>query len=148
MITQKFNWSLLCVAVSASLTISVSAFAQENEETNNQEREGIEQIVVTGSVAGRSQIESAISVTSIDDEVLRNFKPNSEVEMFRLLPGIQANGNNVPEGMQKLQCVAYRLQLPVRLLYSYRRMVCLRSYLVIMTTGQDLVPLKFSSLTF
>jgi hypothetical protein len=98
MITQKFNRSLVSAAVTASLTFSVSTFAQENEETKIVEKEGIEQIVVTGSVAGRSQIESAISVTSVDDEVIRNFKPNSEVEMFRLLPGIQANGNNGPGG--------------------------------------------------
>ena len=85
-------------AAITSVMIGVSFSAVAADETTAPEEDAFETIVVTGTVGGRSQIESAIAVTSIDDEVIQNFKPNSEVELFRLIPGIQANGGNGPGG--------------------------------------------------
>lgn len=92
---NTFKLSLVSAAVATSMGLSMSVQA---EDASTKEKEGFEQIVITGSAAGRSQIESAVAVTSIDDEVIRNFKPNSEVELFRLIPGIQTDGNNGPGG--------------------------------------------------
>ena len=87
----------LTVAISTAIMgLSINAYAADEEAKPDDN--AFEQIVVTGSVGGRTQIESAIAVTSIDDEVIQNFKPNSEVELFRLIPGIQANGGNGPGG--------------------------------------------------
>ncbi len=79
-------------AAITSVMLGVSYTAVAADETKTPEEDAFETIVVTGTVGGRTQIESAVAVTSIDDEVIQNFKPNSEVELFRLIPGIQANG--------------------------------------------------------
>ena len=92
-----FYKNKLTVAISTAIMgLSINAYAADEEAKPDDN--AFEQIVVTGSVGGRTQIESAIAVTSIDDEVIQNFKPNSEVELFRLIPGIQANGGNGPGG--------------------------------------------------
>ena len=85
-------------AAITSVMLGVSYTAVAADETKTPEDDTFETIVVTGTVGGRTQIESAVAVTSIDDEVIQNFKPNSEVELFRLIPGIQANGGNGPGG--------------------------------------------------
>lgn len=94
----NFKKSQLTIAISAAVFgISLSATAAESEEPKKKE-DSLDKIVITGSAVGRTQLESAVAVTSIDDEVIQNFKPNSEVELFRLIPGIQANGGNGPGG--------------------------------------------------
>ena len=97
-------------ATITSVMLGVSFTAAAADETKTPEDDAFETIVVTGTVGGRTQIESAVAVTSIDDEVIQNFKPNSEVELFRLIPGIQANGGNGPGG----RVLPHRQPLPGR----------------------------------
>ncbi len=84
--------SLTALAV-ASLLAS-PAFAQDAAE----DTDGLNEIVVTASGGDKTQLNSAISVTSIDADVIQNFKPASESEIYRLIPGIQAAGTAGPGG--------------------------------------------------
>lgn len=86
----------LCVA----LPMSTTAFAQdaESDAAGDEDPSGLNVIVVTASAGNQTQIESSISVTSIDDSIIQNFQPASEAEIFRLLPGIQTPGTSGPGG--------------------------------------------------
>lgn len=79
------------LVASTALVGSVPSFAQEAKGQ-------LEEVVVTASVAGKSQIESAVSVTSIDQDIINDFKPASEGDLFRLIPGIQTPGTAGPGG--------------------------------------------------
>ena len=48
--------------------------------------------------ATRTQLNSSISVTSIAAETIEQFKPSSEAEIFRMIPGIQVAGTSGPGG--------------------------------------------------
>ncbi|MCG8441279.1 MAG: TonB-dependent receptor plug domain-containing protein, partial [Caulobacterales bacterium] len=75
------------------------AGAQEADaETEGGGERALEQIVVTGTATGRSQIESAVAVTNVSYETIAQFQPTSEAELFRLLPGIQVSGTVGPGG--------------------------------------------------
>lgn len=93
--SNKFTYNAIALAISASLT-TTQVMAEEVESVEADT--GIERIVVTGFVAGRSQIESAIAVTSVDSEQIENFQPSSESEVFRMIPGIQVAGTSGPGG--------------------------------------------------
>lgn len=58
----------------------------------------LDEIVVTASAGGRSRIASAISVSSVDARLIEAFRPSSEAELYRLLPGIQVAGTAGPGG--------------------------------------------------
>lgn len=75
-----------------------STAATEAASTEKAETEAFETILVTGSVPGRTQIESAIAVTSVDAEMIKDFQPSSEAEVFRMIPGIQVAGTAGPGG--------------------------------------------------
>jgi outer membrane receptor protein involved in Fe transport len=76
-------------------SLSGNAFAQDAE---SEETSALDEIVVTASSGNRTQLNSAVAVTSIDADLVENFKPNSEAEVFRLIPGIQASGTSGPGG--------------------------------------------------
>ncbi len=83
------------LAALAAATMFVSpAFAQEAEEENV----GLEEIVVTASGGDKNQLNTALSVTSVASDVIQNFQPASESEIYRLIPGIQAAGTAGPGG--------------------------------------------------
>ncbi|MEM9316388.1 MAG: TonB-dependent receptor [Pseudomonadota bacterium] len=81
------------IAMLAALEAGNLAYAQES-----QERPLLEEVVVTGTVAGRSQIESAVAVTQVSGDLIQEFQPISEADLFRLLPGIQTAGTVGPGG--------------------------------------------------
>lgn len=83
----------------ATLSLSVQTLAQETQTLDTEKsNEVFEQIVVTGSPGGRTQIESAVAVTSLDSEMIQDFQPSSESEIFRMIPGIQVAGTAGPGG--------------------------------------------------
>lgn len=92
------------LALGATVPLATTAFAQEvdDQETGpgdmDYAADGLDVIVVTASAGNQRQIESSISVTSVDDEIIQNFQPASEAEIFRLLPGIQTPGTSGPGG--------------------------------------------------
>lgn len=58
----------------------------------------LEEVVVTASAGNKSQLESAISVSSVTADMVRDFQPSSETEVFRMIPGIQVSGTAGPGG--------------------------------------------------
>jgi outer membrane receptor protein involved in Fe transport len=80
---------------------AVPAYAQEDTtaaEEGADEYEGLDAIVVTASGRDQTKLESSISVTSIDSQMIQDFQPSSEAEVFKLLPGIQVPGTSGPGG--------------------------------------------------
>ena len=105
---QKLSIALRQVLLAASILAAGPLMAQTREAANaqaaapdaaaNEQKEKLETIVVTGSSVGRSQIESAMEVTSVDAELIKDFQPSSEAEVFRMIPGIQVAGTSGPGG--------------------------------------------------
>ena len=89
----------LCVSPLA-LVVALPAFAQSTDDATSAtaEEDTLNQIVVTASSGNRAAIDSAVSVTSIDADIIENFKPQSESEIYRLIPGIQTAGTAGPGG--------------------------------------------------
>ncbi len=84
------------VALGLALIAAVPAFAQNTAPADD--TGGLDEIVVTASGGDRTLIDSAIAVTSVSAETIANFKPTSESEIYRLIPGIQAAGTAGPGG--------------------------------------------------
>jgi outer membrane receptor protein involved in Fe transport len=93
--------SVVSLTAIALLSIATPAFAQEaaaDEATEEDEFAGLDAIVVTASGRDRTQIETSVSVTSLDAQMIQDFQPSSEAEVFKLLPGIQVPGTSGPGG--------------------------------------------------
>jgi outer membrane receptor protein involved in Fe transport len=86
-------FSLAVFAVSA-----VPALAQTAAAAPAAEEEDAGQIVVTASGGDKRQLDTSVSVTSVDAELIAQFKPSSEAEIFRMIPGIQVPGTSGPGG--------------------------------------------------
>ncbi len=84
------------LALGVALPFSTIAAAQEADaaDATDADASGLDIIVVTASGGNQTQMESSISVTSLDDSLIQNFQPSSEAEIFRLLPGIQTPGTS------------------------------------------------------
>ena len=48
-------------------------------------------IVVTASTGTKSKLDSSVSISSVDAAIINNFRPTSEGDLLRLLPGLQPN---------------------------------------------------------
>ncbi len=48
-------------------------------------------IVVTASVGNKTKLDSSVSISSVDAGVIKDFHPQSEGDLLRLLPGLQPN---------------------------------------------------------
>ena len=97
------GWGTKQLALSSVATLVLAAglaqtaVAQDAESEPTEDRV-LNKVVVTGTVSGKSQIESAVAVTNVDSDVIEQFQPSSESELFRLLPGIQVAGTVGPGG--------------------------------------------------
>ena len=81
-------------AIAAAALFVQPAHAQAADEGDA----GLDEIVVTASSRDKTQLNSSISVTSVSADLIQNFKPSSEAEVFRLIPGIQVPGTSGPGG--------------------------------------------------
>ena len=86
------------IALGLSLLIAAPALAQTPAAAPAEDTGALDEIVVTASGGDRTLIDSAIAVTSVSAETIANFKPTSESEIYRLIPGIQAAGTAGPGG--------------------------------------------------
>ncbi|WP_017446605.1 TonB-dependent receptor [Gayadomonas joobiniege] len=93
---KTFKYSL--IALSINSVFAAGALAQDAQKTDEKAESDFETIVVTGSPGGRTQIESAMAVTSVDADMIKDFQPSSESEVFRMIPGIQVSGTAGPGG--------------------------------------------------
>jgi outer membrane receptor protein involved in Fe transport len=88
-----------CVSLASLAVMGLSAVpALAQDAAAAEEATGLDEIVVTASGGNRSRLDSAVAVTSVDASLIDNFKPASESEIFRLIPGIQAAGTAGPGG--------------------------------------------------
>ncbi|WP_439386450.1 TonB-dependent receptor domain-containing protein [Ideonella sp. YS5] len=58
----------------------------------------LERIVVTTASMARSKLRSSLSVTTIDDDLVRAMNPQTQAEVLRLIPGMIDQGGNGPGG--------------------------------------------------
>lgn len=93
--------SVASLTAIAMLSVAAPAYAQDEAapaEEAADEYDGLEAIVVTASGRDQTQIESSVSVTSLNADLIQDFQPSSEAEVFKLLPGIQVPGTSGPGG--------------------------------------------------
>ena len=92
--------SCASLAAIATMALAVPAFAQDTAPAADtaEEGTGLDEIVVTASGKDKTQLNSSVSVTSVSAELIENFKPSSEAEIFRMIPGIQVAGTAGPAG--------------------------------------------------
>ncbi len=81
-------------ATLAMIAAAAPAFAADETNANS----GLDEIVVTASGRDKTQLNSSVSVTSVNAELIQDFKPSSEAEVFRMIPGIQVAGTSGPGG--------------------------------------------------
>ena len=72
--------------------------AQDEAAASEEEVGMLDEIVVTASGRDQTKIESSISVTSVNAQMIQDFQPSSEAEVFRMIPGIQVPGTSGPGG--------------------------------------------------
>ncbi len=84
------------MSLAAMSMVAAPAFAQEAPA--DESAAGLDEIVVTASGRDKSRLDSAVSVTSVDAQLVDAFKPSSEAEVFRMIPGIQVPGTSGPGG--------------------------------------------------
>ena len=77
------------MSIVAMSLIAMPAFAQDAPATADEEVTGLDEIVVTASGKDKTQLNSSVSVTSISADTIDDFKPSSEAEIFRMIPGLE-----------------------------------------------------------
>jgi outer membrane receptor protein involved in Fe transport len=90
-----------CVSAASIAVMSLMAtpaFAQDAAPAAEEEAVGFDEIVVTASGRDKTKLNSSVSVTSVDAKLVDAFKPSSEAEVFRMIPGIQVPGTSGPGG--------------------------------------------------
>jgi outer membrane receptor protein involved in Fe transport len=95
----EFKTCTSVLAISIAMAVTAPARAQTPAAAPAAASDvGLEEIVVTASGGDKTQLNSSVSVTSVNAELIKNFQPSSESEVFRLLPGIQVSGTAGPGG--------------------------------------------------
>jgi outer membrane receptor protein involved in Fe transport len=92
-----------CVSVATLALMSMVSVSSANAQEAQPAADAapgdvLDTIVVTASGRDKSRLNTAVAVTSVDASVIQNFKPASESEIYRLIPGIQASGTAGPGG--------------------------------------------------
>jgi outer membrane receptor for ferrienterochelin and colicin len=74
-------------------SLSASAYAAEQAPAAAQPAsdDGLNAIVVTASTGDKSKLNSSISISSVSASTIADFRPNSQGDLLRLLPGLQPN---------------------------------------------------------
>jgi outer membrane receptor protein involved in Fe transport len=88
---------VLAVASLAALALSTSALAQSAADNKPSDKD-ITEVVITASGGAKAKMKSSVSITTISAEQIADFTPRSEAEVFRLIPGIQAQDTAGPGG--------------------------------------------------
>jgi outer membrane receptor protein involved in Fe transport len=94
----QFRDCVSAIAIVSALAASAPAFAQQAPAPAAEPEDNLEIVVVTASGGNRTQINSSVSVTTIGAQAIADFKPSSESELLRMIPGIQVSGTAGPGG--------------------------------------------------
>ncbi len=85
------------IAASGAAAFMVSA-AHAQTAAPADEAGVLDEIVVTASSGEKTVLNSSVSVTSVSADMIKNYRPSSESEVFRMIPGIQVAGTAGPGG--------------------------------------------------
>ena len=81
----------LAVAGLAAPVHAQSAAPAAAETAATDAGDTLSEIVVTASTGTKSKLDSSVSISSVDSAIIANFRPMSEGDLLRLLPGLQPN---------------------------------------------------------
>ncbi len=81
----------LAVAGLAAPVHAQSAAPAAAEAATTDAGDTLSEIVVTASTGTKSKLDSSVSISSVDSAIIANFRPMSEGDLLRLLPGLQPN---------------------------------------------------------
>lgn len=89
-----------CVSAASLAVMTVYAMPALAQDAAAAEEavDSLDEIVVTASGRDKTQLNSSVSVTSINSQLIEDFKPSSESELYRMIPGIQVAGTAGPGG--------------------------------------------------
>lgn len=95
-----FRNCVSAIAIASALSLGAPAFAQQaaTSASADEPKDNLEVVVVTASGGNRTQINSSVSVTTVGAQAIADFKPSSESELLRMIPGIQVAGTAGPGG--------------------------------------------------
>jgi outer membrane receptor protein involved in Fe transport len=95
-----FTNCVSAIAIVTALAASAPAFAQQAPAPAPaaDPKDNLEIVVVTASGGNRTQLNSSVSVTTVGAQAIADFKPSSESELLRMIPGIQVSGTAGPGG--------------------------------------------------
>ncbi len=96
----KMRARQLRILAATSLAVTSPAWSQGADDAAQSDDDlgSLEEVVVTASGRDKTQLNSAVSVTSVNADLIRDFQPSSESEIFRMIPGIQVAGTAGPGG--------------------------------------------------
>lgn len=83
--------SVIGLAVASLSTPAFAQAAAPAAAAKQAEGDTLSEIVVTASTGTRSKLDSSVSISSVDAAIIQDFRPMSEGDMLRLLPGLQPN---------------------------------------------------------
>jgi outer membrane receptor protein involved in Fe transport len=58
----------------------------------------LDRVVVTATSGAKSKLQSSVSVTTVDGDLVKAMNPQTQSEVLRLIPGVIDNGGNGPGG--------------------------------------------------
>lgn len=81
----------LAMASLSTPVLAQAAAPADAAATDKAEGDTLSEIVVTASTGTKSKLDSSVSISSVDSSIIQNFRPMSEGDLLRLLPGLQPN---------------------------------------------------------
>lgn len=94
---MRANRLFMSTALTA-LLCAAPVWAQDSGEDAEDEVNYLDRVVVSGTINPRTQLDSAVSVSTVDNQLIEDFNPSSEADLWRLIPGIQVPGGGGPGG--------------------------------------------------
>lgn len=91
--------ALLLASSAFAAAFAVPAQAQQAAAAAPQtDSLSLERIVVTATSEAKTKLKSSVSVTTVDDDLVKALNPQTQSEVLRLIPGIVDQGGNGPGG--------------------------------------------------
>lgn len=99
--TVKFSRSAMSLAVSMAFIMPLQTMAQEQTpDSEGEERDFFEQILVTGTASGTSvrKVDASYASTSLSEEQIKRLAPKSTADLFKAVPGVWAESSGGVSG--------------------------------------------------
>jgi outer membrane receptor protein involved in Fe transport len=82
----------------AAVPAAAPASAPEAAPARQADSLNLERVVVTATSVAKTKLKTSLSVTTIDNDLVKAMNPQTQSEVLRLIPGIVDNGGNGPGG--------------------------------------------------